>query len=77
MKERKTKMKTIQKKRKKAVNRKYTAPKSLSGMDNPFGETSGKPFDGSFNQRPTKYEIEEAFDDLGIALAKRFRIPLD
>ena len=77
MKERKTKMKTIQKKRKKAVNRKYTAPKSLSGMDNPFGETFGKPFDGSFNQRPTKHEIEEAFADLGIALAKRFRIPLD
>lgn len=70
-------MKTIQKKRKKAVNRKYTAPKSLSGMDNPFGETFGKPFDGSFNQRPTKHEIEEAFDDLGIALAKRFRIHLD
>lgn len=44
------------KKQKKVVNRKYTAPKSLSGMDNPFGE---------------------AFDDLGIALAKRFRIPLD
>lgn len=70
-------MKMIQKKRKKAVNRKYTAPKSLTGMDNPFGEAFGKPFDGSFNQRPTKHEIEEAFDDLGIALAKRFRIPLD
>mgnify|MGYP006964374774 FL=1 len=77
MKERKTKMKTIQKKRKKAVNRKYTAPKSLAGTDSPLGETFGKPFDGSFNQRPTKHEIEEAFDDLGIALAKRFRIPLD
>lgn len=70
-------MKTIQKKRKKAVNRTYTAPKSLTGMDNPLGETYGKPFDGSFNQKPTKHEIEEAFDDLGIALAKRFRIPLD
>lgn len=70
-------MKTIQKKRKKAVNRTYTAPKSLTGMDNPFGETFGKPIDGSFNQRPTKHEIEEAFNDLGIALAKRFRIPLD
>lgn len=70
-------MKTIQKKRKKAVNRKYTAPKSLSGMDNPFGGTFGKPFDGSFNQRPTKHEIEEAFDDLGIALAKKLGIPLD
>lgn len=70
-------MKTIQKKRKKAVNRKYTAPKSLSGINNPLGETFGKPIDGSFNQRPTKHEIEEAFDDLGIALAKRFRIPLD
>lgn len=46
-------------------------------MDNPFGEAFGKPFDGSFNQRPTKHEIEEAFNDLGIALAKRFRIPLD
>lgn len=77
MKERKIKMKTIQKKRKKAVNRKYTAPKSLSGMDNPLGETYGKPFDGSFNQRPTKHEIEEAFDDLGIAIAKKFGIPLD
>ena len=53
-------MKTIQKKRKKAVNRKYTAPKSLSGMDNHFGETFGKPF-----------------DDLGIAIAKKFVIPLD
>lgn len=70
-------MKTIQKKRKKAINRTYTAPKSLTGMDNPLGETFGKPIDGSFNQRPTKHEIEEAFDDLGIALAKRFRIPLD
>lgn len=65
------------KKQKKVVNRKYTAPKSLSGMDNPFGETFGKPLDGSFNQRPTKHEIEEAFDDLGIALAKKFRIHLD
>ena len=70
-------MKTIQKKRKKAVNRTYTTPKSLTGMDNPLGETYGKPFDSSFNQKPTKHEIEEAFDDLGMALAKRFRIPLD
>ena len=75
MKERKIKMK--QNKRKKVVNRKYTAPKSLSGMDNPLGDTYGKPFDGSFNQRPTKHEIEEAFDDLGIAIAKKFGIPLD
>lgn len=75
MKERKIKMK--QNKRKKVVNRKHTVPKSLSGMDNPLGETYGKPFDGSFNQRPTKHEIEEAFNDLGIALAKKFRIPLD
>lgn len=42
-------------------------------MDNPLGE----PFDGSFNQKPTKHEIEEAFDDLGIAIAKKFGIPLD
>lgn len=70
-------MKTIQKKRKKAVNRTYTTSKSLTGMDNPLGETYGKPFDGSFNQKPIKHEIEEAFNDLGIALAKRFRIPLD
>ena len=42
-------------------------------MDNPLGE----PFDGSFNQKPTKHEIEEAYDDLGVALAKKLGIPLE
>lgn len=66
-------MKTIQKKRKKAVNRTYTAPKSLTGMDNPLGKT----FDGSFKRKYTEDEVEEMLDDLGIALAKKLGIPLD
>lgn len=70
-------MKTIQKKRKKVVNRTYTAPKSLTGMDNPLGETYGKPFDGSFKRKYTEDEVEEMLDDLGTALAKKLGIPLD
>lgn len=66
-----------QNKRKKVVNRIYTAPKSLTGMNNPLGETYGKPFDGSFKRKYTEDEVEEMLDDLGIALAKKFGIPLD
>ena len=70
-------MKTIQKKRKKAINRTYTAPKSLTGMDNPLGETFGKPIDCSFKRKYTEDEVEEILDDLGIALAKKLGIPLE
>ncbi len=63
-------MKTIQKKRKKAVNRKYTAPKSLTEIDNPLGGTFGKPIDGKFRNRIDEDDIETLMDEAGRGLIK-------
>lgn len=63
-------MKSNQKKRKKVVNRTYTAPKSVSGMDNPFGETYNKKFDGKFRNRIDEDDIETLMDEAGKGLIK-------
>lgn len=63
-------MKLNQKKRKKVANGSLTTARSLTGMDNPFGETYGKKFDGRFKNKIDEDDIETLMDEAGKGLIK-------